>query len=422
MTERGSLEDQITMFKEIVAALKTLEVKYDEQDLALFLLCSLPGSYASFRDTILYSRDILTIDDVYDALHSKEKMKHLIGATSRDGKALDCDMLLARDDLIANHGAQPLTSDEINVVENFLDGEDVMLTVIYDVESRPGEEWILDSACSYHMCSDRNLFQTYEAIQQGGIVRHVLDLKMNLISLSALSVKGYKFSGRCGVLKFGTVPLVLGFESVQNTARESIGDSVLPPISTSTLYVEGNSSNKRPSNQASGLVLAIGCTSTLCIKGLKFLNENGAFVNNCVFDLSFFDHYVLCKHHRTSFSTNVHKAKGILEYAHSDILGPASNPTSCGNMCFLSIINDYTRKEPEVENRDEAVIEEHPKEENPLAEYNLVRDRERRQMREPRRFKYEYELAFAHASYEELVDRKSKTFEEAMKSEQFEEW
>ena len=42
------------------------------------LLCSLPSSYTNFRDSILYSRDTLTLNEVYEALHSKEKMKLMV--------------------------------------------------------------------------------------------------------------------------------------------------------------------------------------------------------------------------------------------------------------------------------------------------------------------------------------------------------
>ena len=65
-------------FKEIVVDLETLEVKYEEEDLGLMSLCSLPNSYATFRDTILYSRDTLTLNEVCEALFFKEKMKQLI--------------------------------------------------------------------------------------------------------------------------------------------------------------------------------------------------------------------------------------------------------------------------------------------------------------------------------------------------------
>ena len=42
------------------------------------LLCSLPNSYATFKDTILYSRDTLTLNEVYETMFSKEKIKQLI--------------------------------------------------------------------------------------------------------------------------------------------------------------------------------------------------------------------------------------------------------------------------------------------------------------------------------------------------------
>ena len=75
MMEGTSLKEHLTTFKEIVADLETLEVRFEEEDVGLMLLCLLPNSYANFRDTILYSRDTLTLNEAYEALFSKEKMK-----------------------------------------------------------------------------------------------------------------------------------------------------------------------------------------------------------------------------------------------------------------------------------------------------------------------------------------------------------
>jgi len=66
------VKDHLSTFKKIVADFEPTEVKYDEEDLGLILLCLLPSSYTNFRDTILYSRDNLTLKEVYDALHVKE--------------------------------------------------------------------------------------------------------------------------------------------------------------------------------------------------------------------------------------------------------------------------------------------------------------------------------------------------------------
>jgi hypothetical protein len=74
--------DNLSEFKEIVADLESMEVKYEEEDLGLILLCSLPSSYSNFRDTILYSRDTLTLNEVYEALQAKEKMKQMVSPES----------------------------------------------------------------------------------------------------------------------------------------------------------------------------------------------------------------------------------------------------------------------------------------------------------------------------------------------------
>lgn len=56
------------------------------------------------------------------------------------------------------------------------------------------------------------------------------------------------------------------------------------------------------------------------------------------------------------------------------------------------------------------MVEEHPEEENSLANYNLARDRETRQTRKCRRFGYKFELAFIHCSYEDLANKEPKPF------------
>ena len=90
MQEGDSVASHLSAFKEIVSDLASIEVKYDDEDLALMLLCSLPLSYSNFRDTFLYSHDTLTVNEVYNALHAKEKMKQMVSseAASSDGEGL----------------------------------------------------------------------------------------------------------------------------------------------------------------------------------------------------------------------------------------------------------------------------------------------------------------------------------------------
>jgi hypothetical protein len=48
LEEGGSILTHISVFKEIVADLTSMEVKFDDEDLALLLLCSLPASFSNF--------------------------------------------------------------------------------------------------------------------------------------------------------------------------------------------------------------------------------------------------------------------------------------------------------------------------------------------------------------------------------------
>ena len=93
------------------------------------------------------------------------------------------------------------------------------------------ESWVLDSACSYHMTPKKDCFEIYKPYNSGMVqmgndatcpvigigtvkikmfdrvvrvlsnVRHVQDLRKNLISLGALDDLGYSYSLKGGIMK-----------------------------------------------------------------------------------------------------------------------------------------------------------------------------------------------------------------------------
>ena len=73
LPEGGSVISHMTAFREIVSDLQSLEVKYEDEDLALLLLVSLPSSFTNFRDSILLSHDTLTLAQVQEALRRKKR-------------------------------------------------------------------------------------------------------------------------------------------------------------------------------------------------------------------------------------------------------------------------------------------------------------------------------------------------------------
>lgn len=104
----------------------------------------------------------------------------------------------------------------------------------------------MDSGCSYHMTPQRHWFQNYQAINGGKVllgndhecgvmgigdiklklhdgtcrtltsVRHVPDLKRNLISLGELDKNGYSYKEDGGVLKVSRGSLVCMKANLQN--------------------------------------------------------------------------------------------------------------------------------------------------------------------------------------------------------------
>jgi hypothetical protein len=68
LQEGASVINHLSIFREIISDLLFMEVKYEDEDLALLLLVSLPSSFTNFCDTICISCDTLTLVEVYQAL------------------------------------------------------------------------------------------------------------------------------------------------------------------------------------------------------------------------------------------------------------------------------------------------------------------------------------------------------------------
>nr|GEW58268.1 retrovirus-related Pol polyprotein from transposon TNT 1-94 [Tanacetum cinerariifolium] len=104
MPARRKIAEHIDEFNKIVLDLANIEVKFEDDDLALLLLTSLPASYEHFVDTLLYGREALTLEDVMATLNSKEikeKSRGKSGSKSRGGR-LKCYICQSEDHLKRN--------------------------------------------------------------------------------------------------------------------------------------------------------------------------------------------------------------------------------------------------------------------------------------------------------------------------------
>ncbi|CAA2993373.1 late blight resistance homolog R1B-16 [Olea europaea subsp. europaea] len=196
------------------------------QDLALVLLCSLPNSFSSLRDTILYSRDTLSIEEVYDALFSKEKMELLVGdLASRSGDALvthvdrwrgrskvkysnvyyyyckrkghikkDCDKLQGKGDLHANYAGQSeerRTSSEIFGQVQYRGGH----SICQSVSTRFDQDLVQIRETLCH--EQQSKLQIVPIVGIGGMGKSILT--MNVFNDSYIK---YRFDIRASVMLF----------------------------------------------------------------------------------------------------------------------------------------------------------------------------------------------------------------------------
>ena len=61
MSESTPLKEHLDTFLSIIMDLENMDVKIDEEDKAIVLLCSLPPSYSAFRDSISYGKSTITM-------------------------------------------------------------------------------------------------------------------------------------------------------------------------------------------------------------------------------------------------------------------------------------------------------------------------------------------------------------------------
>ena len=94
MSEGAAIKGHIEEFNSIVMDLENVDIKIDDEDQALQLLCSLPPSYKHFRETLLYGRESITLKDVKAALFSKDIFDK--GLTGGSGEGQDLEAFVSR--------------------------------------------------------------------------------------------------------------------------------------------------------------------------------------------------------------------------------------------------------------------------------------------------------------------------------------
>ncbi|KAG8472502.1 hypothetical protein CXB51_035379 [Gossypium anomalum] len=297
MEEEGaSVYEHLTVFKKILSNLEAIEVQYDKEDLGLILLFSLPSSYSTFRDTIFYSRESLTVDEVYDFLTSYDKMKHLVVKIDSQGEGLIV------------HGRQ---DQNANDDQDYSDGELLVASVS---NSKVSEEWILDSGYTFYMSPNWDWFTTYETVSECVV------LMGNNASCKIESV---------GMIKFKM------FDKVVRTLSDVRHGSTV----TSDAAVASSSLSDDDITKLCHIRLGY-----MSENGMAKLSKRGLLDGHGICKLKFCEHCIFGKKKRVRFTRGIRNMKGTLEYIHFDLWGPSRVPSRGGANYMLTFIDDFSRK------------------------------------------------------------------------------
>ncbi|KAG8478350.1 hypothetical protein CXB51_028073 [Gossypium anomalum] len=139
-------------------------------------------------------------------------------------------------------------------------------------------------------------------------VRHVPELKRNLISLCTLDSKGYRYTAESGVLKISKGSLVV-MKGQRKTAKLYVlqGSTVTGDAAVTFSSLSDDDITK------------------LWHMRLRHMSENGM-------------------QKRARFTRGIHNTKGTLEYIHSNLWGLFRVPSRGGANYMLTFIDDFSRK------------------------------------------------------------------------------
>ncbi|KAE8684439.1 GDSL esterase/lipase [Hibiscus syriacus] len=142
-----TMNDHITSFNQLVTDLMNMDVTFEDEDLALMLMGSLPDEFEYLETTLLHGKVYVSLSEVTAALYSYELRKKDKQENTRHWKK-ECPRL-------KNKGKpeRGKAVSESNVVE--YDDADSDFAFAATPSTSCSSLWLLDSACSHHMTPNR---------------------------------------------------------------------------------------------------------------------------------------------------------------------------------------------------------------------------------------------------------------------------
>ncbi|CAH9099291.1 unnamed protein product [Cuscuta epithymum] len=221
-------------------------------------------------------------------------------------------------------------------------------------------EWVIDTAASFHATPHQNLFTSYKSGDFGAVkmgntsfskivgigdvhittnvgcalvlkdVRHVPDLRLNLISGTALDQQGYLNRFKEGTWKLSKGSLVVARGHICGTLYKTHAKLCHPSLNAVEEEISPNLWHRRLGH--------------LSMKGLTTLTRKESISMGKGVALHPCEHCLFGKQHRVSFSSIRKNHSELLSLVHSDVCGPIEEESLGGSRYFVTFIDDASRK------------------------------------------------------------------------------
>jgi len=164
-------------------------------------------------------------------------------------------------------------------------------------------------------------------------VRHVKDLKKNLLSVGQLDNLGCKIHTEGGILK-----VVRGNLVVMKAEKIMANLYVLMAYT-----LQESNATLASMNQEEAVMMWHRRLGHMSERGLQILAERDLLLGLKEVYLPFCEHCVISKQHRLKFARSTTRSKNILDLVHSDVW-ESPEVSLGGAKYFVSFIDDYSRR------------------------------------------------------------------------------
>ncbi|RVW67125.1 Retrovirus-related Pol polyprotein from transposon TNT 1-94 [Vitis vinifera] len=387
MAENASVAQHLNEFNTITNQLSSVEIDFDDEIRALIVLASLPNSWEAMRMAVSNStgKEKLKYNDIRDLILAEEIRRRDAGETSGSGSALNLETRGRGNNRNSNQGRSNSRNsnrnrsksrsgqqvqcwncgktghfkrqckspkkknedDSANAVT-----EEVQDALLLAVDS-PLDDWVLDSGASFHTTPHREIIQNYVAGDFGKVyladgsaldvvglgdvrislpngsvwllekVRHIPDLRRNLISVGQLDDEGHAilFVGGTWKVTKGARVLARG---------KKTGTLYMTSCPRDTIAVADASTDTSLWHRRLG---------HMSEKGMKMLLSKGKLPELKSIDFDMCESCILGKQKKVSFLKTGRTPKAEkLELVHTDLWGPSPVASLGGSRYYITLL------------------------------------------------------------------------------------